>query len=109
MLYPSIRVIHLVVLRLPRFYSFQWRSAQASSTLIFPRLSFAPQDLTGIAIVNPGDETASVTFTAYGVDGLQTSLRWWPTAASVATKSVLTSSTSEATRWRPTTVPTSRL
>ena len=34
-------------------------TAQASSTLIFPRLSFAPQDLTGIAIVNPGDETAS--------------------------------------------------
>ena len=46
-------------------------TAQASSTLIFPRLSFAPQDRTGIAIVNPGDETASVTFTAYGVDGQQ--------------------------------------
>ena len=46
-------------------------TAQGSSTLIFPRLSFAPQDLTGIAIVNPGDETASVTFTAYGVDGLE--------------------------------------
>ena len=44
-------------------------TAQASSTLIFPRLSFAPQDLTGIAIVNPGEETASVTFTAYGVNG----------------------------------------
>ena len=44
-------------------------SLEASSTLIFPRLSFAPQDLTGIAIVNPGEETASVTFTAYGVDG----------------------------------------
>ncbi len=44
-------------------------AAQASSTLIFPRLSFAPEDLTGIAIVNPGDETASVTFTAYGVSG----------------------------------------
>ena len=44
-------------------------TARASSTLIFPRLSFAPQDLTGIAIVNPGEETASVTFTAYGVSG----------------------------------------
>ena len=44
-------------------------TVQASSTLIFPRLSFAPQDLTGIAIVNPGEETASVTFTAYGVSG----------------------------------------
>ena len=42
---------------------------EASSTLIFPRLSFAPQNLIGIAIVNPGDETASVTFTAYGVNG----------------------------------------
>ena len=52
--------------------SFLWAgTAQASSTLIFPRLSFAPQDLTGIAIVNPGDETASVTLTAYGVDGQQ--------------------------------------
>ena len=48
-------------------------SLEASSTLIFPRLSFAPQDLTGIAIVNPGDETASVTFTAYGVAGLKLS------------------------------------
>ena len=44
-------------------------TVHASSTLIFPRLSFAPQDLTGIAIVNPGEETASVTFTAYGVSG----------------------------------------
>ena len=44
-------------------------TAQASSTLIFPRLSFAPQDLTGIAIGDPGSETASVTFTAYGVTG----------------------------------------
>ncbi len=44
-------------------------TTQASSTLIFPRISFAPQDLTGIAIVNPGEETASVTFTAYGVNG----------------------------------------
>ena len=42
---------------------------EGSSTLIFPRLSFAPQDLTGIAIVNPGEEAASVTFTAYGVNG----------------------------------------
>ncbi len=45
-------------------------AAQASSTLIFPRLSFGPRDLIGIAVVNPGEETASVTFTAYGVDGL---------------------------------------
>ena len=44
-------------------------TTQASSTLIFPRISFAPQDLTGIAIVNPGEETAAVTFTAYGVNG----------------------------------------
>ncbi len=50
--------------------SFLWAgAAQASSTLIFPRLSFGPEDLTGIAVVNPGDETASVTFTAYGVNG----------------------------------------
>ena len=44
-------------------------TTQASSTLIFPRLSFAPDDLIGIAIVNPGEETATVTFTAYGVNG----------------------------------------
>lgn len=42
---------------------------QASSSLIFPRLSFGPEDLTGIAIVNPTEEIATVTFTAYGVDG----------------------------------------
>ncbi len=42
---------------------------EGSSTLIFPRLSFASQDLTGIAIVNPTEETATVTFRAYGVDG----------------------------------------
>ena len=34
-------------------------TARASSTLIFPRLSFAPQDLTGIAIVNPGEDRFS--------------------------------------------------
>ena len=46
-------------------------AVEGSSTLIFPRLSFGPEDLTGIAIVNPGEETAIVTFTAYGVDGQQ--------------------------------------
>ena len=44
-------------------------AVEGSSTLIFPRLSFAPEDLIGIAIVNPGEETATVTFTAYGVGG----------------------------------------
>lgn len=42
---------------------------RGSSTLIFPRLSFGPEDLTGIAIVNPGEATATVTFTAWGVNG----------------------------------------
>ena len=49
----------------------------AQSTLNFPRLSFdkdAMTDeataLTGIAIVNPADTDAVVTFRAYGVDGL---------------------------------------
>jgi hypothetical protein len=42
---------------------------QAQSTLNFPRLSFEANALTGIAIVNPADTDAVVTFTAYGADG----------------------------------------
>ncbi len=41
----------------------------ADSTLNFPRLSFDPNTLTGIAIVNPASQDASVTLTAYGADG----------------------------------------
>ncbi|HEY3129262.1 MAG TPA: hypothetical protein VGL91_07375 [Acidobacteriota bacterium] len=44
-------------------------SLQASSTLNFPRLSFEPNTLTGIAIVNPSSQDAVVTITAYGADG----------------------------------------
>ncbi len=42
---------------------------RANSTLNFPRLSFDPNTLTGIAIVNPASEDAPVTLTAYGADG----------------------------------------
>jgi hypothetical protein len=42
---------------------------QADSTLNFPRLSFDPTTFTGIAIVNPTDQDATVTLTAYGEDG----------------------------------------
>ena len=42
---------------------------QAESTLNFPRLSFDPTTFTGIAIVNPTDQDATVTVTAYGEDG----------------------------------------
>ena len=45
-------------------------SLQAESTLNFPRLSFDPLTFTGIAIVNPSDQDATVTLTAYGEDGL---------------------------------------
>ncbi|MDA2930597.1 DUF11 domain-containing protein, partial [Acidobacteria bacterium AH-259-O06] len=41
----------------------------ASSTLNFPRLSFEEETLTGVAIVNPGDQDALVTITAYGENG----------------------------------------
>jgi len=41
----------------------------ASSTLIFPRASFDPNLITGIAIANPTGQDAAVTITAYGVDG----------------------------------------
>ena len=43
--------------------------ARASSTLNFPRLSFDPTTFTGVAFVNPSDEDALVTLTAYGEDG----------------------------------------
>ncbi|MDA2936979.1 hypothetical protein MYX75_01785 [Acidobacteria bacterium AH-259-A15] len=42
---------------------------QAESTLNFPRLSFEPDTLTGVAIVNPSNGDAQVTITAYGADG----------------------------------------
>ena len=42
---------------------------QADSTLNFPRLSFDPTTFTGVAIVNPTDQDATVTLTAYGEDG----------------------------------------
>ena len=51
------------------FCSFS--TLQAESTLNFPRLSFDPTTFTGIAIVNPSDEDATVTLTAYGEDGLE--------------------------------------
>ncbi len=41
----------------------------ADSTLIFPRLSFDPHLLTGVALVNPGTADAVVTLTAFGADG----------------------------------------
>jgi len=44
-------------------------SLLASSTLIFPRASFDPNLITGIAIANPTVQDAAVTITAYGVDG----------------------------------------
>ncbi len=43
---------------------------QAASTLNFPRLSFEAGTLTGLAIVNPNDQSADVTLTAYHADGL---------------------------------------
>ncbi len=42
---------------------------EARSVLNFPRLSFEQNTLTGIAIVNPTDQLAVVTLTAYGADG----------------------------------------
>ncbi len=41
----------------------------ASSVLNFPRLSGAGNELTGIALVNPNNQLATVIFTAYGSDG----------------------------------------
>jgi uncharacterized repeat protein (TIGR01451 family) len=40
-----------------------------ASRLVFPRFSFDGGTLTGVAIVNPTGENASVTLTAYGPDG----------------------------------------
>ena len=44
-------------------------AAQGSSTLNFPRLSFEAGTLTSLAIVNPNDQSAEVTLTAYNADG----------------------------------------
>jgi len=43
--------------------------AWGSSTLNFPRLSFDPTTFTGVAFVNPSDEEALVTLTAYDENG----------------------------------------
>ncbi len=42
---------------------------QAATTLNFPRVSFDPNTLTGVAFVNPTDQTATVQVVAYGEDG----------------------------------------
>ena len=42
---------------------------QGQSQLLFPRLSFEDQEITGIAVVNPTSEAATVRFTAVGTDG----------------------------------------
>ena len=39
------------------------------STLNFPRVSFDPNIVTGIAILNPNQETASLSLTPYGEEG----------------------------------------
>ncbi len=39
------------------------------TVLNFPRLSFDPTIVTGIAVLNPNDELASMTLTPYGEDG----------------------------------------
>ena len=41
----------------------------AESRLHFPRLSNEPGTITGVAIVNPRDEAATITVTAYLEDG----------------------------------------
>ena len=46
-----------------------WVTLWAASTLNFPRLSFEEDFLAGIAIVNPTDQEAVVTFTAYDQSG----------------------------------------
>ena len=42
---------------------------QGASTLNFPRLSFETATLTGLAIVNPNDQSADITLTAFNADG----------------------------------------
>ena len=60
----------------PVFHLVLWVStilwslpAQASSTLNFPRLSFDESTYTGVTIVNPSDQEALITLTAYGENG----------------------------------------
>ncbi len=40
-----------------------------SSRINFPRLLFDPNTITGVALVNPNDQDAKVTLTAYGASG----------------------------------------
>ncbi len=44
-------------------------TALAKSELHFARASFSPNTITGLAIVNPNEESASVTLTAYDFQG----------------------------------------
>jgi uncharacterized repeat protein (TIGR01451 family) len=46
-------------------------AAEASSSLIFPRLSYDENTFTGLAIANLSPQSADVTLTAYGFDGQQ--------------------------------------
>jgi len=46
-----------------------WPTALGKSELHFVRASFSPDSITGLAIVNPNDESATVTLTAYDPEG----------------------------------------
>ncbi len=48
---------------------FHPAALRAESSLIFPRASFDPNLILGIAVANPTGEDAVVTLTAYGADG----------------------------------------
>ena len=62
--------IRLLTISFLLVLSLSLAAVQAQSTLNFPRLSFEEDALTGVAIVNPADSDAVVTFRAYGADGL---------------------------------------
>ena len=63
-----LRIYSLLVLSLAAILSGSG-SVQAASTLNFPRLSFEAATLTGLAIVNPNDQSADITLTAYTAAG----------------------------------------
>ena len=63
---PTRSLTHSTLLLALLFFS---GPIQGASTLNFPRLSFETATLTGLAIVNPNDQTADITLTAFNADG----------------------------------------
>ncbi len=64
-----LRFLNIIKLTVLAAFLTTVGSARAESVLNFPRLDNTPSTLTGVAVINPNDGAAAVTFTAYRTDG----------------------------------------